>query len=119
MLLVTEKSAVPILTGKEPASNPVLTTGSPVTEVSRLQRIDGHKLVGQEVFFSKIPLTNQLQSLPTEWRFTQPPILWLQSLFPEPTGLTGYRACWLQRKAAERPLWTGRRQLYEPIPAKK
>ena len=34
VLLVTEKSAVPIITGKEPASNPVLTTGSPVTEVS-------------------------------------------------------------------------------------
>ena len=48
-LLVTEKSAVPILTGKEPAANPVLTTGSPVTEFSRLQRIEGDKLVGQEV----------------------------------------------------------------------
>ena len=55
MLLVTKKSAVNILTGKEPASNPVLTTGSMVTEVSRLQRIYGDKLVGQEVFFSKIP----------------------------------------------------------------
>ena len=65
VLPVTEKSAVPILTGKEPASNPVLTTGSPVTEVSRLQRIDGDKLVGQ-----KIPLTNQLQSLPTGCRLT-------------------------------------------------
>ena len=49
VLLVTENSAVPIITGKEPASNPVLTTGSPVTEVSRLQRIEGDKLVGQEV----------------------------------------------------------------------
>ena len=49
VLLVTEKSAVLIITGKEPASNPVLTTGSPVTEVSRLQRIEGDKLVGQEV----------------------------------------------------------------------
>ena len=49
MLLVTEKSAVPIITGKEPAANPVLRTGSPVTEVSRLQRIEGDKLVGQEV----------------------------------------------------------------------
>ena len=49
VLLVTEKSAVPIITGKEPAANPVLTTGSPVTEVSRLQRIEGDKLVGQEV----------------------------------------------------------------------
>ena len=28
------KSAVPILTGKEPSSNPVLTSGSTVTEVS-------------------------------------------------------------------------------------
>ena len=46
VLPVTEKSAVPILTGKKSASNPVLTTGSPVTEVSRLQRIDGDKLVG-------------------------------------------------------------------------
>ena len=41
VLLVTEKSAVPIITGKEPASNPLRTTVSPVTEVSRLQRIDG------------------------------------------------------------------------------
>ena len=49
VLLVTEKSAVPIITGKEPASNPVLTTVSLVTEVSWLQRIDGDKLVGQEV----------------------------------------------------------------------
>ena len=48
-LPVTEKSAVPILTGKKPASNPVLTTGSLVTEVSWLQRIAGDKLVGQEV----------------------------------------------------------------------
>ena len=32
VLLVTEKSAVPIITGKEPASKPVLTTDSPVTE---------------------------------------------------------------------------------------
>ena len=55
MLLVTKKSAVPVLTGKEPASNPVLTTGSMVTEVSRLQRVDGDKLVGQEFFFNKIP----------------------------------------------------------------
>ena len=47
--LVTEKSAVSIFTGKEPAANPVLTTGSPVTEVSRLPRIEGDKLVGQEV----------------------------------------------------------------------
>ena len=31
-LSVTEKSAVSILTGKKPASNPVLTAGSPVTE---------------------------------------------------------------------------------------
>ena len=30
-LLVTEKSAVPIVTGKAPAANPVLTSGSPVT----------------------------------------------------------------------------------------
>ena len=36
VLLVTEESAVPILTDKKPASNPVLTTGSPVTEVYRL-----------------------------------------------------------------------------------
>ena len=49
VLLVTEKSAVPIITGKEPASNPVLTSGSPVTEVSRLQRIEGDKLARQEV----------------------------------------------------------------------
>ena len=49
VLPVTEKSAVPILTGKKPGSNPVLTTGSPVTEVSWLQRIDGNNLVGQEV----------------------------------------------------------------------
>ena len=53
VLLVTKKSAVTILTGKKPASNPVLTTGSPVTEVSWLQRIDGDKLVGQEVSLEK------------------------------------------------------------------
>ena len=53
MLLVTEKSALAIITGKEPASNPVLTTGSPVTEVSRLQIIEGDKLVGQEVSSAK------------------------------------------------------------------
>ena len=43
-LPVTEKSAVPTLTGKKPASNTVLAVGSPVTEVSRLQRIAGDKL---------------------------------------------------------------------------
>ena len=52
-LPVTEKSAVPILTGKKPASNPVLTTGSPVTEVTWLQRIAGDKLFGQEVSSEK------------------------------------------------------------------
>ena len=50
----TEKSAVPTLTGKKPASNPVLTPGSPVTEVSRLQRIAGDKLGGQEVSTEKL-----------------------------------------------------------------
>ena len=53
VLPVTEKSAVPILTGKKQASNTVLATGSPVTEVSRLQKIDGDKLVGQEVSSEK------------------------------------------------------------------
>ena len=47
VLLVTENyrlqsiigyNVVPILTGKKPASNPVLTGGSLVTEFSRLQR---------------------------------------------------------------------------------
>ena len=36
-----QKSAVPILTGKELASNPVLTASSPVTENYWLQRITG------------------------------------------------------------------------------
>ena len=132
MLLVTEKSAVPIITGKEPASNPVLTTVSPVTEVSRLQRIDGDKLVGQEVSSVNFPLTNWLQSLQTEYWFTQPSLtvasqdlellvkysgtdLCCPKFFVterhHPTGLTSYRACWLQRKAAEPPLWTGKSQL--------
>ena len=53
VLPVTEKSAVPIVTGKKPASNPVLITGSAVTEVSRLQRTAGDKLVGQEVSLGK------------------------------------------------------------------
>ena len=61
VLPVTEKSAVPILTGKKPASNPVLTTSSPVTEVSWLQRVDGDKLVRQEVSSEK-PVTE-----PTDW----------------------------------------------------
>ena len=58
VLLVTEKSAVPILTGKEPVSNLVLTT------VSRLQSIDGDKLVGQEV--SSVNSFNQPVSEPTD-----------------------------------------------------
>ena len=62
-LLVTEKSAVPIITGKAPAANPVLTTGSPVTKVSRLQRIEGDKLVGQEV--SSVKSFNQPVTEPT------------------------------------------------------
>ena len=62
-LLVTEKSAVPIITGKAPAANPVLTTGSPVTKVSRLQRIEGDKLVGQEV--SSVNSFNQPVTEPT------------------------------------------------------
>ena len=37
VLLVTEESAVPILTGKKPASNLVLTAGSPVTENYRFR----------------------------------------------------------------------------------
>ena len=58
MLLVTEKSAVPILTGKEPVLNLVLTT------VSRLQSIDGDKLVGQEV--SSVNSFDQPVSEPTD-----------------------------------------------------
>ena len=53
VLPVTEKSALPILTGKKPASNPVLTPGLQVIEVSWLQRIAGDKLVGQEVSTEK------------------------------------------------------------------
>ena len=54
VLMVTEKSAVPTLVDKKPASNPVLTAGSPVTEVSRLQRIAGDKLGEQEVSSEKL-----------------------------------------------------------------
>ena len=68
VLLVTEKSTVPMLTDKKPASNPVLTTGSPVTELYQLQKFTGDKLVGQEVFFRKIPLTDWLQNLRTRCR---------------------------------------------------
>ena len=68
MLLVTEKPTVPMLTDKKPVTSPVLTTGSPVTEVYRLQKFTGDELVGQEVFFRKIPLTDWLQNLPTRCR---------------------------------------------------
>ena len=44
LLLVTEESAVPILTGKKPASNPVLTAGSPVTENYRFQSAVGFRV---------------------------------------------------------------------------
>ena len=37
-----------------------------------------------------------------------------------PTGLTGYRDCWLQRKAAESATMDRKQAAsYEPIPAKK
>ena len=42
-LPVPEKSAVPILTGKKPASNPVLTTVSPVTEDCRFRSVAGYR----------------------------------------------------------------------------
>ena len=53
-LPVTEKSAVLTLTGKKPALNPVLTAASPVTEVSRLQRIASDKSGEEEVFTEKL-----------------------------------------------------------------
>ena len=43
VLPVTEKSAVPILTGKKPALNPVLTTVSPVTEDCRFRSVAGYR----------------------------------------------------------------------------
>ena len=43
VLPVTERSAVPILTGKKPASNPVLTTVSPVTEDFRFLSVAGYR----------------------------------------------------------------------------
>ena len=104
VLPVTEKSAVPIPNDKKPASNPVLTTDSPVTENCRFRSAAGYREIccfhpdwqgtsfksiadksftGYRVlmgtswtgsFFSKIPLTNRFQSLPTECRFTQPSV---------------------------------------------
>ena len=52
------------------------------------------------------------------------PILWLQkTLVTErhnPTGLTGYKDCWLQRKAAESTTVDRQKAVsYESIPAKK
>ena len=44
VLLVTEESAVPILTGKKPASNLVLTAGSPVTENYRFRSAAGSRV---------------------------------------------------------------------------
>ena len=101
VLPVTEKSAVPIPTGKKPASNPGLTTGSSVTENCQFRSVAGNRVQTGAAL-----------------------IIWLQSPPPpkkkkkkvterhQPTGLTGYRACWLKRKAAEPPLWTRRRQLH-------
>ena len=40
-----EESAVPILTGKEPASNPVLTAGSPVTGNYRFRSAVGSRVL--------------------------------------------------------------------------
>ena len=149
VLLVAEKSAVPIFTGKKPASTPVLTAGSPVTEISRQQRIDGDKLVGQEV--SSINFFNQPVTEPTnrvlayttfsDSCFTRTrdtgEVTRYRPLLPQffgyrafsqktlvterhqPPGLTSYRDWWLQRKAAEPPLDRKKAASYEPIPAKK
>ena len=80
VLLVTENyrlqsivgyNAVPIITGKKPASNPILTAGSLVTEFFPVtEEIAGDKLVGQETS-SKNSVTNWLQSLPTGCWLTQ------------------------------------------------
>ena len=45
VLPVTEKSAVPIPTGMKPASNPGLTTGSPVTENCRFRSVAGSRVL--------------------------------------------------------------------------
>ena len=141
VLPVLEKSAVPILTGKKPASNRVLTTSSPVTEVSQLQRIDGDKLVGQFLlknFFNQ-PVTEPTDRVPAYTTFSDScftrtrvtgevtryrPVLpqffghtaFSRETFVterhQPTSLSSYGDCWLQRKAAEPPLWTGRRLLH-------
>ena len=85
---VTEKSAVPTIAGKKAPSNAVLTAGLPVTEVSRLQRIAGDKLGGQEVSTEKVASTNRLQSLLTDCGLTQPSLTVAHTkLVTEPTGL--------------------------------
>ena len=61
-LPVSEKSAVPTITGKKAASNQVLTPGSLVTEISRLQRITGEKLGGKPLQ-KKISSANWSQRL--------------------------------------------------------
>ena len=56
VLLVTEESAVPILTGKKPASNPVLTAGSPVTENYRFRSAAGSPECGAGYRETTVPM---------------------------------------------------------------
>ena len=64
VLPVTEES-VPILKGKKPASNPVLTTGLPVTENCRFRSVAGSGtvvlLVARNLLFPSLLAMNQLQ----------------------------------------------------------
>ena len=64
VLPVTEES-VPILKGKKPAPNPVLTTGLPVTETCRFRSVAGSGtvvlLVTRNLLFPSLLARKQLQ----------------------------------------------------------
>ena len=89
VLPVTEES-VPILKGKKPASNPVLTTGLPVPECCwfRNRSAAGYKKSTVSILTGKEPASNS--GLTTGSTV---------SLLSEPTSLTGYRACLIAEKS--------------------
>ena len=95
VLPVTEES-VPILKGKKPASNPVLTTGFagyrelPVPECCwfRNSSAAGYKKSAVPILTGKEPASNSVLTTGST-----------VSLLSEPTGLTGYRACLIAEKS--------------------
>ena len=90
VLPVAEESVVPILKGKKPASNPVLTTGLPVTENCRFRSVAGSgtgvllvtKKSAVPILTGKEPASNPVLTTGST-----------VSLLSEPTSLTGYRPC--------------------------